>query len=106
MRNPEILPNYPEFRHELEPARNTCLRALMRQLEQRRQTGIDLFADQYLIEGIGKAHVETDESKGLYLLECQTQECESFCVVERATDAPGMLDVVEPDFPEECVQEN
>jgi hypothetical protein len=105
-RSPEVLPNYPEFRPELEPERDMCLKSLLAQAEGRTHGDYDREADSYLIEGINNAVVEADEDRGEYKLACQQSGCEANCVmVLRSSGSEGTITVDDPQSLEDCLYE-
>ena len=87
-RNPEVLRPEFEFRPELEPNRELCLRRLTAQVVGK---VIDTRIDQYLIEQVNAAYIE-DTDRG-YLLRCQTPGCEAECVL-RKPGGSGVLEMV------------
>jgi hypothetical protein len=106
MRSPEILPNYPEFRPELEPERDMCLRSLLAQAEGRVHGDYDHEADRYLIEGLNNAVIEVDEATGEYTMACQQSGCEANCVmVIRGSGAEGTIEVQNPAELDVCIIE-
>lgn len=106
MRNPEILPNYPEFRPELEPERDVCLRSLLTQAESRVHGDYDREADSFLLDALNNAVVEADEATGEYTLACQQSGCEANCVmVIRGSGTEGSLAVEDSESLEVCIEE-
>ena len=100
------MPSYSEFRPELEPERDMCLRSLLAQAEARTHGSYDREADRYLIEGLNNAVVETDEASGEYKLACQTPGCEANCMVIRSSGAEGMITVQDPSSLEVCINQD
>jgi len=107
MRNPEILPSYPEFRPELEPERDLCLKILLVQAEARTHGDYDSEADSYLIESLDNAVAEADEDRGEYVMACQQTGCEANCVmVIRGSGVEATMTVESTEALEVCIKES
>jgi len=106
MKYPEILPSYPEFRPELAPDQNLCLKSMLVQAEARIRDGYDQEADKWLIDGLNESVVESDEDSGKYVMECQRQGCEANCVIAiSGIGAEGTFTVDTPETLEVCIEE-
>lgn len=103
-RSPEILDPVVEYRPELEPERDKCLRSLMAQVEGRTHANVSRDADQFLIEGINSSVVEADTLRGIFKLACQQNGCEADCVmVIRTSGEKGTLSVEDPESLDACL---
>lgn len=106
MRSPDVLPSYPEFRPELEPEQDLCLKSLLSRAETRARGDYDNLADSTLIEGLNDAVVDSNEDTGEYTMVCQRTDCEANCIMSvTGSGSNGSISVISPQGLQACAEE-
>jgi hypothetical protein len=101
--SPEVLRPAHEFRPELCPERDLCLKSIVAQASNHLNQVIDLESDHFLLDYLDRS-VVGDAGEGITMLGCLEEGCGATCIVGRTQGLNGQLEVLSyKDLDDYCI---